>query len=92
MIENGIKFDIGGHKKYYDYLKNKKNSILENNKKLIDIPQYSILVGDEIKTDYYFNIFKYLYYEKTNNTNIARYPDVIAEIKDKFSKDKNKIF
>ena len=90
VIENGIPFDINIHKKYCDYLKNKTLYVKENEKNLIEIPKFPILIGDKIITDYYVNVFKYLYSKKINNQNIKRYPTNITDIKDKISKNKKK--
>ena len=69
---------------------NNTNIIYNNdNKILIKIPKYPILVGNKIEPNYYTDIFRYLYIDN-NSLDISKYSDKINAIKNTNSRDNKK--
>ena len=79
---------------YKEYIKNYKQTEIEYNndtrKIAKTIPKFPILIGKEINTNYYNDIYKYLFCKKYNISNIRRYPNDIYNIKKVSSKENKK--
>ena len=75
-------------------MKNYKNNkfIIYNNKNKVskEIPDFPILIGKEIKENYYSDIYKYLYCKKYNTHDCKRYPSSIYTIKNSKTKENKK--
>ena len=87
--ENSIYFSED-YDKALNNLKEEKILYIENDIKIeYSIPFYPILISDKINTQYYSEIYKYLYVEKFD-INISRYPESINNIKILNTRDNKK--
>ena len=85
-----IKYDEILYDNYIDFFSSKDKTIKDNDKSIVTLPNFPILIGNRIRPYYYTDIYKYLYFYKYNINNLSRYPDYIIKIKDKILKDKKK--
>ena len=80
--EDFIKIDQEGYDNINKNFKEDKIQIYNHQNKILkEIPRFPILIGREIKTSYYSDIYKYLYCKKYNVKNYKRFPSYIYEIK-----------
>ncbi len=90
IISEEIPFDNTIYDNYIKYCKTNKFQIKNKDQKLIEVPEFPILIGDYIKLNYYNYNFTYLYIDKNNIKNSHKYPPYITQIKDLNEKDKKK--
>ena len=88
-----IKYSI----KNYNYILNNINSYISKFNKITSddniytIPEFPIIVDNNINLYYYLDIYKYLYIKNNDIKNIDRYPNKILNIKDSKIRDDNKL-
>ena len=90
IISEEIPFENTIYDDYINYCKNNRFQIKNNDKTVIEVPEFPILIGDHIKINYYNYIFNYLYIDKYNIKNTPKYPPYITQLKDLKEKDNKK--
>jgi len=87
---NNENFDINSYNIILEKIKNKQKFIYHNSKsETIIIPNYPILIGAKIDTEFYSDIYRYLYVIKYN-LELSRYPENINAITRKNTKENKK--